>query len=342
MPTSLNPLAVATRRLAGAVMLVSSIVFTATAAAPVTDKQLWSPRELTRGLVRVDAIMVPEGRTVSVLGQSRSGSGVMLDQQTVLTIGYLVLEADEVMLTTAGGKRIPASVAAYDHATGLGLVRAALPLDGNPIPFGDSTSISESDRLLAVGSFDDSPAEVVVVSRRPFSGSWEYLLERPIYTFPPLADWSGLALTNQQGELVGIGSLRLDDVADDRAGVRGNLFVPTELLLPILHDLQTRGSRQTPPQPWLGVTTQMFESSLVAVRLAVGGPAEKAGLKPGDEIIAVGGLAVLDQADFYRKVWQSGSAGSLVPLTIKRDEQRREINIRSVDRMSYLKRPEGV
>ena len=177
MPTSLNPLAVATRRLAGAVMLASSIVFTAAAAAPVTDKQLWSPRELTRGLVRVDAIMVPEGRTVSMLGQSRSGSGVMLDQQTVLTIGYLVLEADEVMLTTAGGKRIPASVAAYDHATGLGLVRAALPLDGNPIPFGDSASISESDRLLAVGSLDDSPAEVVVVSRRPFSGSWEYLLE---------------------------------------------------------------------------------------------------------------------------------------------------------------------
>ena len=312
-------------------------------ATPQDQTELRSdPDQLLQSVVKVDSTVVPDGRTVAYLGDTRTGSGVILDEQTVLTIGYLILEADEVELTSASGRKFPASVLAYDHATGFGLVRSALPLDGPPMTFGESNSITESEYLLSLDPHDKKATEVVVVSTRPFSGSWEYLLERALYTFPPVPNWSGAALTNKRGELVGIGSLMVDDAAQVSPKVAGNMFVPTDLIKPILADLRERGKRAVAPQPWLGLSTQMLGDELVAVRVSEDGPAAKAGLAPGDKILAVADNPVQDQRDFYRQLWQVGDAGVRVKLTISRDGFNRDFLIKSDDRMRYLKRPQGI
>ncbi|HWS75657.1 MAG TPA: S1C family serine protease [Quisquiliibacterium sp.] len=293
-------------------------------------------------MVRVDAHAIAGAASSDTLGPRRVGSGVIIAPQLVLTIGYLLLETEDVDVTTASGRRIPATVAGYDHASGFGLLRSALPLDGKVLALGDSDRVSESQVLLTIGHGEPELTRLLVVSRKPFVGSWEYLLERPIYTYPPVNNWSGSALVDEGGRLVGIGSLIVGDAAADRRGVPGNLFVPVSLLKPILADLVASGRRQGPAQPWLGLGTETVRGRLMVARVSRDGPAAEAGLAPGDIVLGVGGEAVSDQADFYRRLWRLGPAGTEVTLRVLRGGTVQEIRLRSVDRMETLARPSGV
>jgi len=293
-------------------------------------------------VVRVDTRAIDGAPTAAGLGARRSGSGVILESQLVLTIGYLLLEAESVIVTTASGRRIPGDVAGVDHATGFGLVRTALPLDGTRIELGDSDRVSPGQKLLTLGHGEDEATELHVLSRKPFAASWEYLLEHPIFTYPPVNNWSGSALVTADGMLVGIGSLIVDDAAQEHRGIPGNLFVPINLLKPILADLRATGHRRGPVQPWLGMATETVQGSLVVVRVARDGPAEEAGIDRGDVVLAVNGQAVADQAGFYRHLWSLGPAGTEVTLRVRRASQLREIRLRSIDRMDVLGKPAGV
>ncbi|UCE32472.1 MAG: serine protease [Burkholderiales bacterium] len=297
---------------------------------------------MAASLVRVEASIPHDATTAGVLGRERMGSGVIIGPDVVLTIGYLVLEADDIQILTPRGRRIPASVAGYDHATGFGLVRTVLPLQSAPLELGDSDIIDERSKVFTIGQSEAGTTELVVVSRKPFSGSWEYLLERPIYTFPPVNNWSGSALLDTQGRLVGIGSLIVRDAATDRAGVPGNLFVPVNLLKPILTELLDRGQRSGPAQPWLGISTESVRGNLMVTRVAKGGPAEGAGIGPGDIVIGVGEVPVSDQADFYRRVWELGPAGTAIPIRLLQQGTLRTVVVQSVDRADYLRKPAGV
>jgi S1-C subfamily serine protease len=288
------------------------------------------------------AKVAPDAGTADSLGAVRSGTGVLIDHSTVLTIGYLLLEADEIELVTASGKRIPGSVTGYDQISGFGLVRSALPLDGQPLELGDSDTVTEMQRVLTLGHGEEAPTELLVVSRKPFAGSWEYALDSAIFTFPPVNNWSGAALIGQDGRLVGIGSLLVSDAATDRRGIPGNLFVPVNLLKPILQDLQATGRRSGPAQPWLGVSTEVSQGNLVVAKVTPGGPADLAGLAPGDVIVGIGDDKVDNQADFYHRVWKQGPAGVTVPLRVLKSGDVREIAVKSADRMSVLRKPRGV
>jgi S1-C subfamily serine protease len=293
-------------------------------------------------VVRIEARAVDGAPSAETLGRRRIGSGVVIGDRVVLTIGYLLLETETVDVVTASGRRIPAGVGGYDHATGFGLVRTALPIDGQPMELGDSDAVRERQRLLTLGHGEAEATELHVLSRKPFSGSWEYLLERPIYTFPPVNNWSGSALMTEDGKLVGIGSLVVNDAAAERRGVPGNLFVPVNLVKPILADLLAAGRRKGPAQPWLGLGTEPVRGHLMVVRVSRDGPAEGAGIGPGDIILAVDGEQVSDQADFYRRVWKLGPAGTEVPLKLLKGSTVRDVKVRSVDRMDVLSKPAGV
>ena len=247
----------------------------AAGAAPAPDTRYVS------SVVKVDTRAVDGAASTATLGARRSGSGVIIDERLVLTIGYLLLETDAVEVTTASGRKLPGSVAGYDHATGFGLVRTVLPLDGQRLELGDSDRIAERQKVLTVGQGEREATELLVVSRKPFAGSWEYLIERPIYTFPPVNNWSGAALINEDGRLVGIGSLIVNDASGERQGVPGNLFVPVNLLKPILGELLADGRRRSQVPPWLGMSTEPVRGNLMVTRVSRGGPAEQAGVPLG-------------------------------------------------------------
>jgi S1-C subfamily serine protease len=307
-------------------------------AAPAVDL-----RQFVGSVVQIRTTAVRDGETVASLGLRRSGSGVIIGPSTVLTIGYLLLEADEVEVVTASGRRIPASVAAQDPASGFGIVRTALPLDGEPLALGDSDALAEGAKVLTLGHGEPIATELVVLSRKPFAGSWEYLLEKPLFTFPPVNNWSGAALISSDGRLVGIGSLIVNDAAPPgRNAVPGNLFVPVGLLAPILEGMLAEGKRPGPARPWLGVSTESVRGNLMVGRVTPGGPAQQAGLAPGDVIVGVGDEPVDGQADFYRKLWKAGPAGAEIPLRVLKGGAIRELKVRSIDREDFLRKPHGV
>ncbi len=287
-------------------------------------------------VVKIHAKAVPDARSRSTLGPEREGTGIVIDSSgLILTIGYLIQEAESVEIAAADGRPLPASVVAYDFHTGFGLLRAVKAPPVRPIAFGDSARIGDSEPVLIVGF--DGVAPAFVVSRRPFAGYWEYLLDEAIFTAPATVNWQGAALINKEGKLLGVGSLVVGDALGARAQLPGNMFVPIDLLKPILGDLIAQGRTSAKPRPWLGVNTQDLQGKLIVTRVSPESPAEKAGLAAGDIIIGVRGEQVQGHADFYRKLWASGDAGIEVMLDVLKGTEIKHLGVRSMDRNHYLR-----
>jgi S1-C subfamily serine protease len=313
----------------------------ACAAGPALpqDKSAADAEATLSAVVRVQSRILPDARTAPTLGARREGSGVLVRAGYVLTIGYLVIEAEAIEVTAGDGRSVPATLAAYDHATGFGLLKLVAPLSGKPLPLGDSTALAERDAAMVVGHGGGEALNLVtVVSRRPFSGSWEYLLDAAIFTYPPVHNWSGAALISARGELLGVGSLIVPDAGGAGTPSPGNLFVPIDLLKPILDDLIAHGRAPGPRRPWLGVYAEELRGRLFVARVAREGPAERAGVSSGDIVIGVGGEEVASLADFYRKVWARGAAGVEVPLRLLQGLEVKDLRVRSIDRPDYFRR----
>jgi S1-C subfamily serine protease len=275
-------------------------------------------------------------RSSRTLGAQREGTGVVLDAEgLVLTIGYLILEAETVELSTADGTSFPASVVGYDNATGFGLVRSLRPLPIRPIQIGQSSQVATRARVLIVGF--DGVAPAVVVSRRQFVGFWEYLLDDAIYTAPATVNWSGAALLDHEGKLLGIGSLSVNDALGSDNQVPGNLFVPIDLLKPLLKDLVTYGKSSARPRPWIGVQTQDVHGNVIVTRVSPDGPADLASVRPGDVIVSLGGELIKGQADFYTRLWSRGPAGVEIPLEVLRAGKIQSVTVTSADRDRYYR-----
>lgn len=324
-------------------LLAAALGLVAAAAAAPTEPTPGRPapgRRLTvddLSVVKLRATAVPDARSIAALGQHREGSGVVIDARgLVLTIGYLILEAEQVELSTADGRAFPATVVAYDAATGFGLVRSLVPLPIAPVAFGDSSAIADREPVLIVGF--DGVAPAYVVSRRRFVGHWEYLLDEAIYTAPATVNWSGAALLSRQGRLLGIGSLLVPDAAGPGTQVPGNLFVPIDLLKPLLPDLIARGRSSAPPRPWLGLHTQEVQGNVIVTQVLPDAPAERAGIRPGDIVLAVDGEPVRGQADFYTRLWSRGPAGVEVALEVLRAGRVQTVAVKTGDRDAYYRR----
>ena len=302
----------------------------------ISEKQA---NDLLGSVVRVKARALPDARSSATLGAMREGSGVIIDDKGhILTIGYLVIEADAIEVTTVEGKTSPATLAAYDHATGFGLLHAVVPLGAKPIDLGVSAQLALREPVMvAPHGGRESVNLAYVVSKRQFAGSWEYLLDSAIFISPPTPAWSGSALISRDGKLVGIGSLLVRDSEEAGTPLPGNMFVPIDLLKPILADLIDKGRVAGPPRPWLGMATEESQGRLFVTRVSPEAPAEKAGVRRGDIVVSVGADAVTTHAELYRKIWSLGPAGTEVPLTVLQGASVKEIKVRSIDRTEYFR-----
>lgn len=291
-------------------------------------------------VVKVRSKMVPNARSSTTLGQQREGTGVVIDAQgLVMTIGYLVIEAENVELSTADGKIFPATVVGYDNTTGLGLLKALTPLPVKPVNIGESENAKERELVLIVGF--DGVAPAYIVSKRRFVGQWEYLLDEAIYTAPATVNWSGAALLSREGKLLGIGSLVVGDAMGTSSNVPGNMFVPIDIIKPVLGDFIANGKSTSQPRPWIGINTQEVQGNLIVTRVSPESPADEAGLKSGDIIVGMGGQPIKGQADFYTRLWASGGAGVDIPVNVLKGNRVENYRIKSIDRSQYF-RPKPV
>ena len=330
------------RRYAGVALVVVLCVFglgaRAADQAPVAAPDI-DAEKFFSALVKVRSHALPDARSADTLGTDREGTGIVIDDKgLILTIGYLIIEADQVEIVDDQGRTLPARVVGYDHSSGLGLIRPLVPLKASPMPLGDSGSLAETDPVLIINHGGREQATLAyVVSRRPFIGSWEYLVDQAIFTSPPALNWSGAALVGKDGKLLGVGSLILRDATDGDPHLPGNMFVPIDLLKPILPEMIRTGHRSGPARPWLGVVADEIQGRLIVTRVSPDGPADQAGLKSGDIILAVGNDAVRSQAEFYRKIWGRGPAGSDIPLRLLQGIDVRDVSVHSIDRIDYFR-----
>lgn len=289
------------------------------------------------GVVSLSARIPDDAFTAETLGTERAGNGVVIgDRGLVLTIGYLIVEAESVWLTTQDGRSIPAHVVGYDPVTGFGLVQALGALDVPALPIGSSAGLRIGDRAIIGGAGGRSHSVAVeIVARQEFAGYWEYLLDEALFTTPSHPHWGGTALIGPAGELLGIGSLQLMQGGSGN-GRAINMVVPIDLLEPILDDLVTLGRVDRPARPWLGLYATETEDGVVVMGLAEKGPAEQADLRPGDILSQVAGEPVADLAGFLRQVWALGEAGARIPLTINRDGRTLSLSVASSDRDRFL------
>jgi S1-C subfamily serine protease len=333
---------------AGAVRAQNGAQPPAAPAPPATPQQVPlappaeqppSAQELLSGVLRIKTFINPDARSIQTLGRERTGSGIVIDHKgLILTIGYLMLEAYAAQVETIDGKTVPAEIVGYDHESGFGLLRASAPLNVRPLALGKSSDLKVGEKVLAA-SFGgrDGLAPAVIISLREFAGGWEYLIGGAIFTAPAHNEWSGAALINREGKLVGVGSLIVSDATGKGERMPGNMYVPIDLLTPVLGDLIDKGRLTGKIKPWLGITTEEIRGRLFVVRVAPDSPAQKAGIKRGDIILGVNGAVPQGLADFYRKVWALGPAGVTVPLEVLQDTDKRRVDIKSMDRSDHLK-----
>ena len=314
-------------------------------AQPTPGTKLPTPivERVMQSVVAIQARTDDDASTARTLGQRRQGSGVVIGPDLVLTIGYLLIEAQSVDLIDRQGRRVPAQVKAVDTVSGFGLVRSLVPLRLEPVPLGDSDVVKAPAKVLTLGQGEVELTELQVVSRKPFAGNWEYLLETPLMTLPAVNNWSGAGLFDEAGQLIGLGSLLVPDVFGDSKPMPGNLYVPLNELKPQLVELLRNGKRTGPAQSWLGISSQAVRGGgLMVQRVTPESPASQAGIQAGDVLVALQGRAIDNLPDFYRQLWTSGPAGSTLEITVKRLGQERKIRITTGDRALSLKAPRGV
>ena len=309
-------------------------------AQPTPEECSFDLDRALSSVVGLRALVPADAFTAEILGTERVGNGVLIRENgIVLTIGYLITEAEEVWLTLIDGRVVPGHVLAYDYETGFGLVQTLGSLDLPTLAFDQSASAQVGESVVLGGAGGRSHSVAArIVSKQEFAGYWEYVLDEAIFTAPAHPHWGGTGLIGPAGDLLGIGSLQLEGAREGKSE-HLNMVVPIDLLKPIYDDLLKTGRAKRPPRPWLGVYCIEVEDRLVVAGLAKGGPAQRAGLQTGDLVLSVAGTEVRDLAACFRKIWSLGHAGAEVPLLIWREGDTFEVRVNSGDRDRFLKRP---
>ncbi|MEX0853669.1 MAG: S1C family serine protease [Bauldia sp.] len=310
----------------------------------IEPRQEYYEFDLARALsavVGVRSLVPADAFTADILGTERSGNGVVIRADgLVLTIGYLITEAEAVWLTLSSGSAVPGHVVAYDQETGFGLVQALARVEVPALELGVSSQATPATSVIAAGV--GGPGHSVaarVVARQEFAGYWEYLIDQAIFTAPAHPFWGGTGLIGPDGRLIGIGSLQIEQAGETSETVPLNMYVPTDLLKPILDDLLTLGQANRPPRPWLGLYATEVDDRVIIAGVAGGGPAANAELRQGDVVLSVAGAKVSGLAGLFRKVWSMGKAGVKVPMTVYRDGRPMQLTVTSGDRNRFLKGP---
>ena len=293
-----------------------------------------------RSVVAIRADIPADAFTAGTLGTERAGNGICIRGGLVLTMGYLVMEAESIWLTTSEGWAVPGHALAVDAETGFGLVQPLGKLGVPEMAIGDSNAVEVGHAgLLAAAGGRHRTIETKVVGRQEFAGYWEYLIDDAIFTAPAHPFWGGAGLIGTDGRLLGIASLSLQQGDEKGRRVDMNMVVPTALLTPVLDELVQHGRVNRPARPWLGLFAMESEDSVVVAGLADNGPADKAGLRAGDRIVAVDGDEVTDLGGLWRRVWSAGPAGARVRMSVGRDDELLHVTLHSADRASFLRAP---
>ncbi len=297
-------------------------------------------------VVRIRSLFPANASSTATYGRERLGNGVVIDAEgTILTLSFLTREAERIEVIGPDSQPVTAALIGVDYGSGLSLLKPSQPLRVAPIEIGKSAAVGIGDFAIVAGAGNEGQVQMTrVVSRQEFAGTWEYYLDSAIFTAPAFADFSGAALLNSKGQLIGIGYLFTPITLAGFDLLPCNLFIPIDTLGPVLNDLKSAGRPRKANKPWLGINAQEAHGRVFITRVTEGGPAEKAGLKVEDMILSVGGQQIRGLADFYRKVYGLGEAGVQIPMKVLKGDQIQDLKVHSADRYQQQRHrvPDGI
>jgi S1-C subfamily serine protease len=130
-------------------------------------------------VVGLRAAIPDDAFTAQMLGTERAGNGVVIrDSGLVLTIGYLITEAETIWLSPGVGPPVQGHALAYDQETGFGLVQALARLNAPTLPIGNSAGARVDDRVIVAGAGGRQRSVAArIVAKEEFAGYWEYVLD---------------------------------------------------------------------------------------------------------------------------------------------------------------------
>jgi S1-C subfamily serine protease len=278
-------------------------------------------------IVGLQVLVPPDRPSAATLGEERAGSATIIDPDGLaVTVGYLVLDAARIEVTLEDGRRTTAGLVGHDFESGLALIR--LDPAGVPYPraqLGQSAPLAAGQPVAIVGVGGAGPPVGVMVRVTgvgPFVAYWEYLLDRAVFVAPHHPAFGGAALVDPDGALVGVVSLRLP---------AGHLAIPIDLLAPARDAMIRTGRPARPPRPWLGIRAIGMDGGIGIAGVSPAGPAQAAGLRPGDVILRMNGERVADVEVFYRRLWAQ-PVNQPLELGVWRDGALETITVRPRDR----------
>ena len=133
-------------------------------------------------MVSVRSKVPDDALTATALGRRTAGHGVVIRADgLVLTVGYLITEADSLWLADSEGNVFPGHVVGYDQETGLGLAQAMQRLQLPALELGDAAEINVADNIILAGHGGRQNSLCAqVIGKQEFAGYWEYVLDEAI------------------------------------------------------------------------------------------------------------------------------------------------------------------
>jgi len=296
------------------------------------DSPVSIPRSAASSLVFLRSQIPGAHPSAAVLGEERMGAGVAVGAAHVLTAHYLVLGASEVEVIGVDGRPRDVLRITLDHESGLALLTlAGAPLRAARLGASDAVVPGTPVFLLTYGGEGERKGAVGHVSSTgPFEAFWEYLLERALMTTALNPGLAGGPLFDATGALVGVVSLGLAAVG------RFSLAIPIDLYAARRERMEQGLPGADAHRAWAGIYPQGSSGSVVLSGVVPGGPAEQAGLAPGDLILSVDGAHVSSLTELYRAVWRR-SAGETLSFRILRDDALRVVEVAAGDRYAFYR-----
>jgi serine protease Do len=269
------------------------------------------------------------------LGPDRRGTGTLVSRDgLIVTVNYMVIGAESVIVTFSDGRQVPARIVARDFTTSL----AVLQVEGNNHPHLEVTSSATASLgqevliLSSLGAEKRCADTGIITYLGPFDAAWEFVLDRCVCVTASALNigLSGGPILNSKGQIIAFSYLNFTDL------VRPILAIPGECFLTGRDELVRHGHRVSiPPRLWLGVLSYTLREHVVIAAVMPGSPGEKAGLQQGDLVLSADGHEIHERRALYDAI-NSHRPGEHVHLRILRKNQVHNMEIAAIVVDEYL------
>ncbi|MFI5396756.1 MAG: S1C family serine protease [Candidatus Binatia bacterium] len=283
--------------------------------------------------VALKATVAEEHPSVRILGTERFGTGVVIDPAgLILTVNYVVMGTRTVEVTLLDDTTVDAAVVAQDFASGIAVVDMGMK-GLSALRLGRTAELSVGQEIFiaaAAGGDKRRANNGAITSLAAFDAYWEYSLDPAITTTAMNPGLGGAPLLDMMGRVIGIVSLDLGEVG------HFSLAIPVEHFTAHRDELLRHGRRVSrAARAWIGFYCYTFRDHVVIAGVLPGTPGDRAGLKPGDVVMAVADQRIASRHELYAHLW-AHAPGEIINFRVFRNNGVEQVDVPAGDAEEFF------